>query len=67
MIEFVEQLGGTSFAYAPNFATGPVIPIADSAQDEVQTLQQHRLAFQNKACLLFAADGNRIPAAQNDA
>jgi len=61
-IEFVEQLGGTSFAYAPNFAAGPVIAMADPAKGEVRALQPHRLAFQGAACLMFAADGSRIRA-----
>ena len=55
-IEFVEHLGGSSFAYAPGFAAGPLV----AASGPIRPLETCRLAFRGADCLLFAADGTRI-------
>jgi lactose/L-arabinose transport system ATP-binding protein len=59
-IDFVERLGGTSFAYAPDFAAGPLIATADLDEGEVRPQETRRLTFSADRCFLFRGDGSRI-------
>lgn len=59
-IDFVEQLGGVSFAYASKFEAGPLIAIADAEEGDIHPDQLRKLAFSGKSCLLFDAEGKRI-------
>ena len=59
-IEFVEQLGGTSFAYAPNFLAGPLVSAVDPMRGAPRTMDMHSLHFRGVDCVLFGADGARI-------
>ena len=58
-IEFVEQLGGASFAYAPSFPAGALVSAADPVRG-VRALDTHSLHFRGADCLLFGSDGERI-------
>lgn len=59
-IDFVEQLGGVSFAYASKFEAGPLIAEADVEEESIHPDQLRKLAFSSKTCLLFDADGKRV-------
>ena len=59
-IEFVEQLGGASFAYASGFPAGPLVSAADPARGALRAMQTHTLRFSGADCLLFGTDGARI-------
>jgi lactose/L-arabinose transport system ATP-binding protein len=58
-IEFVEQLGGASFAYAPSFPAGALVSAADPVRG-VRALDTRSLHFGGTDCLLFGSDGVRI-------
>jgi ABC-type sugar transport system ATPase subunit len=58
-IEFVEQLGGASFAYAPSFPAGALVSAADPVRG-ARALEVHTLHFRGADCLLFGSDGVRI-------
>ncbi|MBC7479309.1 MAG: sn-glycerol-3-phosphate ABC transporter ATP-binding protein UgpC [Pseudorhodobacter sp.] len=58
-IEFVEQLGGASFAYAPGFPAGALVSAADPVRG-VRALETHNLHFRGADCLLFGSDGARL-------
>ena len=58
-IEFVEQLGGASFAYAPSFPAGALVSAADPLHG-ARALEMHNLHFRGADCLLFSSDGARI-------
>ncbi len=59
-VEFVEQLGGASYAYAPSFEAGSVIASADEAHNAMVTLQALPMAFSAENCMLFDAPGMRV-------
>ncbi len=57
-VEFVEQLGGTSYLHAPNHPAGPlVIHHLGSVRHDQQRI---RVGFDPRDCHLFAADGTSI-------
>ena len=58
-IEFVEQLGGASFAYAPSFPAGALVSAADPVRG-LRGMEMHTLHFRGADCLLFGSDGTRI-------
>ncbi len=59
-VEFVEQLGGTSFLHAPGHPAGPLIihHLGTVAHDQ----QRVTIGFDPRHCHLFAADGISIGA-----
>ena len=58
-IEFVEQLGGSSFAYAPNFPAGALVSAVDPMRS-ARVMDTQNLHFHGADCLLFGSDGARI-------
>ena len=58
-IEFVEQLGGASFAYAPSFPAGALVSAADPMRG-ARAMAMHTLHFRGADCLLFGGNGVRI-------
>ena len=59
-VEFVEHLGGTSFAYAPSFPSGPLIVASDPRRGSLQRQEEHVFRFHGADCLLFDGTGLRI-------
>jgi ABC-type sugar transport system ATPase subunit len=61
-IEFVEQLGGNSFLYAPSFAAGPLI-IKDEGDHDAWELGRALTARIDPAsCHIFTRDGTAVKA-----
>ena len=63
-IEFVEQLGGTSYLHAPSFSAGALIISHHSAG--AQPLARVTVGFDPERCHLFAADGRNIGPSRPD-
>jgi ABC-type sugar transport system ATPase subunit len=59
-VEFVEHLGGTSFAYSPAFPAGPLIAASDPRRGPLLELEHHVFRFHGADCLLFSENGQRI-------
>ena len=59
-VEFVEHLGGTSFAYAPSFPAGALIAAADPRRGPLGEMEPHLFRFHGADCLLFSEDGRRV-------
>ncbi len=60
VVEFVEHLGGSSFAHAPSFAAGPLIAATDPRRDTRHDTPHQTFRFHAADCLLFGADGRRL-------
>jgi ABC-type sugar transport system ATPase subunit len=59
-VEFVEHLGGTSFAYAPSFPAGALIAAADPRRGTLHEIEPHLFRFHGADCLLFSEEGQRV-------
>jgi ABC-type sugar transport system ATPase subunit len=59
-IDFVEQLGGSSYAYASQFASGPLIAAAQTSVGALRTGGTCRLGIEPENCFLFDNSGASI-------
>jgi ABC-type sugar transport system ATPase subunit len=59
-IDFVEQLGGSSYAHAAGFAAGALIASASPDTGPAQVGQDRQLGFPASRCFLFGSDGKTI-------
>ena len=60
-IEFVEQLGGVSYLYAPDHPAGPVVAKRDGSPVASPVGGQMSIGLRAELCHLFAADGGTLP------
>jgi multiple sugar transport system ATP-binding protein len=56
-VEFVEQLGGNSFLYAPSFAAGPLIMKEEGDHEAPNLGQTFTVGIDPTSCHLFTSDG----------
>jgi lactose/L-arabinose transport system ATP-binding protein len=59
-VEFWEQFGDMSYAYAPDFGSGSVIAVRREAQPSELGRSVRRMSFSNSKCYLFDADGRTL-------
>jgi len=59
-IDFVEQLGNTSYAHAMGFRAGALIAIASAETGPAQANQVRKLGFSVGRCFLFDGEGRMI-------
>ena len=60
-IEFVEQLGGVSYLYAPDHPAGAVVAKRDGSPVASPVGGQMSIGLRAELCHLFAADGGTVP------
>ena len=60
IVEFIEQLGGASYAYAPSFGAGSIIASADVTRRDLAVMKELKMTFSAEHCMLFDAAGLRI-------
>lgn len=59
-VEFIEQLGGSSFLYAPTCKAGPLIGRDDSEDLSVQTGEVLKFSINSSRIHLFDQEGDRL-------
>jgi ABC-type sugar transport system ATPase subunit len=59
-IEFVEQLGGTNYLYAPDFGAGSLVMKSEGDRHEAFVGDSVIVGLQRDACHLFGGDGQAI-------
>ena len=64
-IEFVEQLGGVSYLYAPDHPAGAVVAKHDGSPVANPVGGAMSIGLRAELCHLFAADGGTVPIPQN--
>ena len=60
-IEFIEQLGGVSYLYAPDHPAGAVVAKHDGSPTENPVGGEMSIGLRAELCHLFAADGETVP------